>query len=73
LLTFFHEAQDNYVIGFPAEGTWKLRFNSDWEGYNDDFGNYPSTDVTAEKGDFDGLPCHASVSIGSYSVLIFSQ
>ncbi|MDP1784528.1 MAG: alpha-amylase family glycosyl hydrolase [Sulfuricurvum sp.] len=70
---FFHEPQDNYIIGFPAEGTWKLRFNSDWEGYNDDFENHPSTDVTVQKGDCDGLPCHASVSIGSYSVLIFSQ
>lgn len=70
---FFHEAQDNYIIGFPAEGTWKLRFNSDWDGYNDDFENHPSTDVTAEKGDCDGLPHNASVSIGSYSVLIFSQ
>ncbi len=70
---FFNEPQDNYIIGFPAEGIWKLRFNSDWEGYSDDFENHPSTDVTAQMGDCDGLPCHASVSIGSYSVLIFSQ
>lgn len=53
--------------------TWKLRFNSDWQGSNDDFKNYPSTDVIAESGDYDELPCHAAGSIGSYSVLIFSQ
>jgi 1,4-alpha-glucan branching enzyme len=70
---FFHEPQDGYVIGFPAEGTWKLRFNSDWQGYNDDFQSHPSTDVVAEPGENDGFPFHAALSIGPYSVLIFSQ
>jgi len=70
---FFHESRDGYVIGFPAEGTWKLRFNSDWQGYNDDFGGHPSSDIVAEPGEFDGLPFHATLSIGPYSVLIFSQ
>jgi len=69
----FRDAHDDYILGFPAEGRWKLRFNSDWEGYNDDFKNHPSTDVLAIEGFYDGFPCHASVSIGSYSVLIFSQ
>jgi 1,4-alpha-glucan branching enzyme len=70
---FSHESQENYVIGFPSEGAWKLRFNSDWEGYNDDFGNFLSTDILTDQGDCDGLPYYASVSIGSYSVVIFSQ
>ncbi|MHB1661881.1 MAG: alpha-amylase family glycosyl hydrolase, partial [bacterium] len=73
IANFFHEPQDNYIIGFPDEGMWKLRFNSDWQGYNDDFKNHPSTDVIAETGDRDGFPWHAAVSIGPYSVLIFSQ
>lgn len=70
---FLHEPQDGYVIGFPAAGTWKLRFNSDWQGYSDDFQGHPSSDVVAEPGETDGFPFHASLSIGSYSVLIFSQ
>ena len=70
---FFHEPQDGYVIGFPAAGTWKLRFNSDWQGYNDDFQGHPSTEVVAEPGEYDGIPFHAALSIGPYSVLIFSQ
>ncbi len=70
---FYHEAQKDYVIGFPTEGAWKLRFNSDWEGYNDDFGNYPSADIIAKEGKYDGLAFHAAVSIGAYSVVIFSQ
>jgi len=70
---FLHEAQNDYVIGFPTEGVWKLRFNSDWEGYNDDFGNYPSFDIIAKEGECDGIPFHAAVSVGPYSVVIFSQ
>ena len=73
IANFFHDAQENYVIGFPSAGTWRLRFNSDWQGYNDDFKNHPSTDVAAQSGDCDGLPYHATVTIGPYSVLIFSQ
>jgi 1,4-alpha-glucan branching enzyme len=70
---FSHEPQDDYIIGFPTSGTWTLRFNSDWQGYNDDFQSHPSTNVVAEPGEYDGLPFHAMLSIGPYSVLIFSQ
>lgn len=70
---FHHQPQDNYNIGFPVAGLWRLRFNSDWQGYSDDFQGHLSTDVVAEAGDYDGLPFHAALSIGPYSVLIFSQ
>jgi 1,4-alpha-glucan branching enzyme len=70
---FHHEPLDNYVIGFPTAGLWKLRFNSDWQGYSDDFQNHPSSDIVAEPGEKDALPFHAALSIGAYSVLIYSQ
>jgi 1,4-alpha-glucan branching enzyme len=70
---FFHEPQDGYVIGFPAAGTWTLRFNSDWQGYSDDFQDHPSKDVVAEPTPCDGFPFQGTLSIGPYSVLIFSQ
>ena len=70
---FLNEPQDGYVIGFPAAGTWKLRFNSDWQGYSENFEGYRSTDVATEPGEYDGFPFRAALSIGPYSVLIFSQ
>ncbi len=70
---FFRDARDGYIIGFPAAGTWKLRFNSDWPGYSDDFRNHPSADLIAAAGGRDGLPGQGAVSIGPYSVLIFSR
>ena len=68
-----NEPQDGYVIGFPAAGTWKLRFNSDWRGYSQDFHDHPTSNVVAEPGEYDGLPFHAALSLGPYSVLIYSQ
>ena len=70
---FYHEPQTGYVIGFPAAGAWKLRFNSDWQGYSDDFAGHPSADIVADPGERDGLPFHAALCVGAYSVLIFSQ
>jgi 1,4-alpha-glucan branching enzyme len=64
---------ENLTLGFFTPGAWKLRLNSDWKGYSAAFGNYPSSDVTAEAGECDGLPNHGHISIGPYSVLVFSQ
>jgi 1,4-alpha-glucan branching enzyme len=70
---FSHEPQDDYVIGFPASGKWQLRLNSDWQGYSDDFQGHLSSDIIAEPGETDGLPFYAALSIGPYSVLVYSQ
>jgi 1,4-alpha-glucan branching enzyme len=70
---FDRNPRNNFEIGFPAPGAWKLQLNSDWKGYSSIFDSYPSGDVNAEAGDYDGLPAHASVNIGPYSVLVFSQ
>jgi 1,4-alpha-glucan branching enzyme len=73
IANFLNEPQNDYVIGMPALDSWKLRFNSDWQGYSDLFEGHSSGDVDALPGDWDGLPFHASVSIAPYSVLIYSQ
>ncbi len=70
---FTNQPKENYQIGFPSEGLWKLRLNSDAPVYSDDFSGFKSSDVTAQKGDYDGFPATAAVNIGPYSVLIFSQ
>jgi 1,4-alpha-glucan branching enzyme len=67
------EPRDNYVLGFPQSGVWRLRLNSAWEGYSAAFSNHPSGDIDAQPGDYDGCPCHAAVNIGGYSLLIYSQ
>src|SRR3712207_8558009 len=39
---FGNRAYGEYVIGFPRGGEWKVRLNSDWEGYGADYGGHPS-------------------------------
>jgi 1,4-alpha-glucan branching enzyme len=66
VLNFANKVQKNYGIDFPRNGLWRVRFNSDWKGYSEDFKNIETKDVAVEnnKGTFD---------IGPYSSLIFSQ
>jgi 1,4-alpha-glucan branching enzyme len=67
------QSHDGYVIGFPRAGVWKARFNSDSHKYGPDFTDHPAPDVEAHNGETDGLPCYGKISIGPYTVLIFSQ
>jgi 1,4-alpha-glucan branching enzyme len=62
----------SYNIGLPREGTWYLRFNSDWQAYGGDFGNV-GYDTTAGPGGNQGMPFSGSVGIGAYSLIILSQ
>jgi 1,4-alpha-glucan branching enzyme len=66
VLNFSNKPIVNYDIKFPNAGTWKVRLNSDWQGYSADFTNHHTDDVsvTDEKG---------AISIAPYSVLILSQ
>ena len=73
ILNFSNNSYDDYVIGMPQNGVWKLRFNSDWEGYDKEFDNFTSTDTEATQGEYDGLPFNSNISIAPYTALIFSQ
>ena len=68
-----NENRDEYVIGFPRAGLWKTRFNSDSYNYGQNFANHPTPDVQTHDETIDGLPCSGNISIGPYSVVIFSQ
>jgi 1,4-alpha-glucan branching enzyme len=68
-----NQSYDTYRIGFPREGQWKVRFNSDSMGYDSDFGNHVFEDVVARRGHKDGLPCSGEFPLGPYTAIIFSQ
>lgn len=63
----------SYNIGFPSSGTWKVRFNSDWNGYDSAFGNWTAYDTTASWGSKDGMSYNGNVGIGPYTVIILSK
>lgn len=73
VINLANRSHDRYLVGFPRGGTWRLRFNSDWDGYDPDFSDCQSFDVATEETERDGLPHRGSFSIGPYTALIFSQ
>jgi 1,4-alpha-glucan branching enzyme len=73
IANFANCTYDSYTIGMPRDGWWRVRFNSDWQGYSDDFHNQPGYNTTAGSGSVGTMPCRANVGIGPYSVLILSQ
>lgn len=62
-----------YNIGFPQSGTWYVRFNSDWNGYDSSFSNWNSYNTTANSGAKDGMAYNGNVGIGPYSLIILSK
>lgn len=75
---FANRAIEGYTIGFPRPGIWRVRLNSDVKEYDKTFQEHLCPDVIAATAPdkahaFDGLSCFGNISIGPYSVLIFSQ
>jgi 1,4-alpha-glucan branching enzyme len=70
---FANRGYDRYHVGAPRAGQWRVRFNSDWNGYHQSFTNAPSLDTTAEPVPRDGLPASLAVALGPYAVVILSQ
>jgi 1,4-alpha-glucan branching enzyme len=62
----------SYNVGFPRAGTWFLRFNSDFRGFCEDFGNV-GYDTTAGPGGNQNMPCNGNVGLGAYSMCVYSQ
>ncbi|MEE9294415.1 MAG: alpha-amylase family glycosyl hydrolase [Phycisphaerae bacterium] len=70
---FSNQGFTSYNLGFPRGGTWRVRFNSDWDAYDSSFGNWNSSDTTANSGPKDGMNYNANVGIGPYTIIVLSQ
>ena len=57
---------------YRCQVEWIARFNSDWSGYREDLADYPVLDVNAVVGPIDGFPATAVVSVGAYSLSIYT-
>nr|WP_068139865.1 alpha-amylase family glycosyl hydrolase [Roseimaritima ulvae] len=73
LANFSARAFDEYRIGLPAAGTWRLRFNSDAEIYSDHFDGHPVGDLQTDEHPYDHMNVSAVTNLGAYGVLVFSQ
>jgi 1,4-alpha-glucan branching enzyme len=73
LANFANRSYPRYVISLPRGGVWRVRLNSDWTGYDAEFGS-PANDGVVEAWDAgDGLTFYGELMIGAYSAIILSQ
>lgn len=64
---------DDYRLGLPKEGMWRVRFNSDADVYGEAGEGTPADHLVAVEQDADGLPWSGTIRLGAYSCLILSQ
>ena len=72
VLNFKDKPQENYEIGLPHAGTWKVRLNSDSSMYDESFGNAVCENIEAEQSGMDGLPFKGSLNLAPYGFLVIS-
>jgi 1,4-alpha-glucan branching enzyme len=73
LANFSANTYPDYRVGVPRAGRWRVRFNSDWDGYDPEFETVDSLDTDAEAVAQDGFGQRIAVGLGPYSVVILSQ
>jgi len=72
-LNLANEVKRGYEVGFPLPGGWIIRFNSDWNGYSEDFDDIGGSGVATDPEPLDELPCRGLIDLAPYSGLILSQ
>jgi 1,4-alpha-glucan branching enzyme len=73
MVNFSAEVRPDVRIGVPREGRWRVRFNSDWDGYDPEFASMPAFDTDSVPEARDGMPFSIGMGIGPYASLILSQ
>ena len=73
VLNFANKLYENYEIGLPHGGTWKVRLNSDSSLYDASFGNVVCENIKAVKRGMDGVPFKGKINCAPYSFLILSS
>ncbi|NPV00231.1 MAG: hypothetical protein HPY53_02505 [Brevinematales bacterium] len=61
----------DYQIGWPVWATGHAVFNSDWNGYSSDFGNFGGWETGPISGGMDGMAQKANIAIAPYSVVVY--
>lgn len=66
VINFGENGHSNYELTFPHEGSWRVRFNSSWKGYNVDFPEVVIESVLVDSSK------KATIQIAAFSTLILS-
>ncbi|MCL6258207.1 alpha-amylase family glycosyl hydrolase [Aquiflexum sp. TKW24L] len=69
VLNFSHETYTDYQLGVPLEGSWNVKFNSGWKGYDEDFAGTENMSVSAQ-GPFEKKPRSVKLDIPAFGGII---
>jgi len=70
---FSNTRWNDYRVGFPSPGIWKVRFDSGASVYGADFEGIGVSEVATDDEPRDGCPHSASIPLAPYSAVILSQ
>lgn len=74
VLNFRNRAYARYDIGVPRSGAWRVRLDTDWTAYGDDFGGGISTAAISPLSQpRDGQPFTLPLQLGAYGALVLSR
>ncbi len=73
LLNLANQAHEGHEVGFPRGGRWQVRFNSDWQGYDEGFSDFGGAEIDVQEEEYDGQPFKGNLDLAPYGVLILSQ
>ena len=73
VINLANKEQKDFIIPFPEAGLWKVRFNSDWKGYDPEFhDNFAyDTETLDPNADEQGV-FHARVTMAPYNAIVYS-
>jgi 1,4-alpha-glucan branching enzyme len=73
VLNLRNKAYTRYDVGVPSGGAWRIRLDTDWVAYGDDFGGGQSGAVNAIAQARDGQPFTLPVQLGAYGAVVLSR
>ena len=68
-----NKAYTRYDVGVPSAGTWRIRLDTDWTKYGDDFGGGATADVQTIAQTKDGQPYTRPVQLSAYGAVVFTR
>ena len=72
ILNFGNKDFEDYGIGVEEDRNWKIKFNSSWKGYDQDFSDIPVEDIEKIHEEIDQKPWTGKVNIPAYAALIYA-
>ncbi|MFC4874906.1 alpha-amylase family glycosyl hydrolase [Negadavirga shengliensis] len=73
ILNYSHQTHKGYRIGIPYDGSFQVRFNSGWKGYDESFAEVELVKIEAEGRSFEEKPYSILVDIPQYGGIILAR